>query len=316
MSDFFERFDQAQFIEHEGYKIPVQLTAPDQIQDFSKLFFPFPVTPIEVTGSERAAYLNGLGPTDLRQFKPGDGTRCLFTDAGGHVIFDTYLYAEDERILVFCDPGEEIKLLKHLDFYAITEDVAFKLAEEPVELAVVFGFSGDTLGGTLIYEGRGGHALLYGAPGLFEALEQAGYTAIGMALYEEIRPLYGIARAGVDYGAHQLPQEAALEEFMEFQKGCYLGQEPISRVNFRGKIRHRLEQVLTAEPLEPGQPITSGDKEVGKVTTPSRLQTGQGFWSLAYLDARRADEPGTEFRAGEQEVQVPRFMALWAEKKG
>lgn len=314
---FFDQFDQAQYLEHEGYKIPVQLTPPDQIEDFSKLLFPFPVTPIEVTGSERVAFLNGLGPTDLRQFEPGQGTRCLFTDSHGHVIFDTYVYAEPEAVLIFCEPGEETKLIKHLDFYAITEDVAFKLAESPVELAILFGYegNGDEMAAKVIYQGRGGHALLFGKPGLFERLQSKGFAPIGMALYEEIRPLYGIARAGMDYGAHQLPQESALEEFMEFQKGCYLGQEPISRVNFRGKVRNRLEQVLTAQPLEPNQPLVAGDKEVGKVTTPSRLQTGQGFWSLAYVDARLAEQPGVEIKAGAELVQVPRLMALWAEKK-
>ncbi|MDT8445368.1 MAG: hypothetical protein RRB13_00560 [bacterium] len=314
MSDFFSQFDQGQFIEHEGHQIAIQLTPPDQIEDFSKVFFPYPAGLVVVTGGDRVAYLNGLGPTDLRMLKPGEGTRCLFTDNSGHVIFDTHIFAEADRVLIFTDPGEEVKLHKHLDFYAITEDVQFEISKEPLEMAMVFGFAqnAETLGGELILSGNGGFAVLFGAAGFFAQLAASGFTPIGMSLYEELRPLFGIVRPGVDYGAHQLPQEAALEPYIEFQKGCYLGQEPISRIKFRGRVRQRLEQVLSQNPLEPDQPLMVEDKQVGKVTSPSQLQTEQGYWNLAYLDATLAEDPLAKILANGEVLQVPRFMAQWA----
>jgi len=304
---YFAQFPEAQFLEHQGHSIPLQITKPEQIVDWGRLFMPFPRPPIKISGEDRCSFLNGLGPTDLRQFNPGDGTRCLFTNAHGHVIFDTYVAAFDDHLLLFVDPGEETKLLKHLSFNAIMDKVAFELLESKVDLAFIFGafVPAPT---QRVLEQREGYTVVFSDETLFSTLQQSGFTPIGFALFEELRPMYQVARSGADFGAGQLPQEAGLESCMEFQKGCYLGQEPISRVTFRGRLQNRLEQLCSAEPLEPGCPITYQGKQVGQVTTASHLEGPKGFFSLGYIKTKLADEPELVLFAGEQKITVPRYL--------
>ena len=303
---FFKNFPDGQFIDHQGHFIPIELTPAAEIKDFSKLFFPYPRSGIKITGEDRASFLNGLGPTDLRQFKAGDGTRCLFTNAHGNVIFDTHLAGFEDHLILFPEPGEEVKMLAHLEFNAILEKVAFEDLGEAFELAYIFGNEAGEQPG-LSLENGDGYSVRFAPSELFSQLVKQGFSAVGFSLFEEVRPLYGISRSGVDFGAHQLPQEAGLEAFMEFQKGCYLGQEPISRVAFRGRLRNRLEKILSGEPLNSGDKIFVGDNEVGHVTSPSNLKTSQGFYSLAYLATKLAEEPEIELFCGNTQVQVPRY---------
>ena len=306
-NQFFARFPQGTFLSHEGHQIPLELTPPASLADWSKAFFPYPRSAIELRGEDKTSFLNGLGPTDLRSFKAGQGTRCLFTDAHGHVIFDSHLFALEDRLLLFPEPGEEKKLLAHLEFNAIMDKVRFADLGEAFELAVVFGAPevAQTVGAHRLESGTG-FEVVFGESGLLDRLAGLGLSPIGFELYEQLRPIYKIARSGVDFGAHQLPQEAGLEPFMAFQKGCYLGQEPISRVAFRGKVRNRLEQVLCAQPLEPGEKILAQGQEVGSVTSTSVIQTEQGHFHLAYLSTKATEEPNLELTAQGLPVKVAR----------
>jgi len=304
---FFSQFPDAHYLKHQGHTIPLQLTAPEQVKDWSKVFFPFPKSPIHITGEDRCSFLNGLGPTDLRQFKAGEGTRCLFTNAHGHVIFDTYLAAFEDHLLLFPEPGEEDKLLAHLKFNAIMDKVDFATTDKFFDFAFVIG-EYTPLENERTVEHRPGYRVVFSESSLFENLLISGFTAIGFSLFEELRPMYQIARSGVDFGAGQLPQEAGLEAYMNFQKGCYLGQEPISRVTFRGRLQNRLEQLCSAAPLEAGTPILHQGSPVGQVTSGSQLQSPQGFFSLGYVKTKLADETDLELSAGEQRITVPRFL--------
>ncbi|OGH00941.1 MAG: hypothetical protein A2600_03575 [Candidatus Lambdaproteobacteria bacterium RIFOXYD1_FULL_56_27] len=306
-AQFFARFPQGTFLPHEGHLIPLELTAPSQLTDRSKVFFPYPRSAIELKGEDRTGFLNGLGPTDLRTFKAGQGTRCLLTNAHGHVIFDTHLYGFEDRLVLFPEPGEEKKLLAHLEFNAIMEQVTFADLGEAFELAVVFGLpeASQCLGAYSLEVGAG-FEVVFGGEGMLAQLADLGLSPIGFELYEQLRPIYKIARSGVDFGAHQLPQEAGLEPFMAFQKGCYLGQEPISRVAFRGKVRNRLEQVICAQPLEPGEKLFAQGQEVGSVTSTSLIQTGQGHYHLAYLSTKATEEPNLELTAQGKAVTLAR----------
>jgi len=303
--DFKQLFPNASLIEHQGHIIPLELTPPSSIKDFSKLFFPCPRGVISVAGADRTSFLNGLGPTDLRQFKPGEGRRMLITNQHGHLLFDSYIWGLEDRILIFAEPGEEHKLIQFMQFYAITEAVEFRQLEPTdFEFCVTFGYAKSSVTGCFEIEKNEGFAVL-GAPNtisLSQSLLNLGFLAIGFELYEELRPMVGLARSGVDFSSENLPQEAGLEPYMSFQKGCYLGQEPISRIAFRGRVRKHLEQITSDEPLSAGQVLTGLNGEVGQVTSPSNLQSTSGYHALAYLSAQAHTGP---IWAGSIKVFVP-----------
>jgi folate-binding protein YgfZ len=113
---------------------------------------------------------------------------------------------------------------------------------------------------------------------------------------EVARVAAGVARVGVDTGPSTLVQEAALEDrAVSFTKGCYLGQETVARLQFRGRANRALRGLLLETAPEPGAPVTAGGREVGRVTSVARTPD-LGAIGLAIL--RREVAPGDEVEAG------------------
>ena len=83
---------------------------------------------------------------------------------------------------------------------------------------------------------------------------------------EGVRIESGRPRLGVDMGSNTIPQEAGLNDrAVSFTKGCYVGQETVARLHYRGKPNRHLRGLELSEPVEHGAPIMLGEKEVGTV---------------------------------------------------
>jgi folate-binding protein YgfZ len=93
-------------------------------------------------------------------------------------------------------------------------------------------------------------------------------------------------------GNETIPQEAGINErAVSFTKGCYIGQETVARLHYKGKPNRRLRLLRAAEPLAAGAAVTLGDRELGRVGT-AVLSPARGSLALAIL--RREAEPGAE----------------------
>jgi len=132
------------------------------------------------------------------------------------------------------------------------------------------------------------------APALAAALAAAGAAAISPALIEERRILAGFPRMGAEIDDHTLPQEVRLDELgaVSYTKGCYLGQETVARVHFRGHAnRHlagvALERVPDTLPVE----LLDGGRRIGRLTSACWWETGGCYAALAVL--RRDSAPGS-----------------------
>ena len=109
----------------------------------------------------------------------------------------------------------------------------------------------------------------------------AGATEVSEAAAELVRVESGRPRYGVDLDENVIPQEAGLNErAVSFTKGCYVGQETVARLFYRGKPNRHLRGLKLSAPVEPGTPLLLGEKEVGRVTSVGRLARP------------RADRPG------------------------
>jgi len=145
---------------------------------------------------------------------------------------------------------------------------------------------------------------------LLERLVRAGARAAGPDALELARILAGWPGLATDVDEKTIPQEVRFDEIVgvSYTKGCYTGQETVSRLHFRGHANRQLRGLLfDTEPLgTPG--VTTGDREVGRVTgiawLPAGLhQTATGRWvGLAIL--RREVEPGTTVRAADVPAHV------------
>ena len=123
-------------------------------------------------------------------------------------------------------------------------------------------------------------------------------TPVGHAALEIVRIESGLARWGIDYDDSNLPQESSIEG-VDFEKGCYLGQEVIARLHYRGQAPKRVCR-LELEGLAPGgngelrgTELVLDDRAAGVVTSWVALVAGRPAVALGMI-ARRAWEPGTE----------------------
>jgi folate-binding protein YgfZ len=124
-----------------------------------------------------------------------------------------------------------------------------------------------------------------------DALIQAGASAVSERAAEILRVEHGRPRYGVDLDDTVIPQEAGLNErAVSFTKGCYLGQETVARLYYKGKPNRHLRGLRLSEPLAPGTELRLGERLVG-VLTSSVVSPAHGPIGLALL--RREAEPGT-----------------------
>jgi folate-binding protein YgfZ len=124
-----------------------------------------------------------------------------------------------------------------------------------------------------------------------EALLQAGAQPVSEAAAEIIRVEHGRPRYGVDLDDTVIPQEAGLNErAVSFTKGCYVGQETVARLHWRGKPNRHLRGLRLSAPVEPGAELRLGERVVGHLTS-AVLSPTHGPIGLALV--RREAEPGS-----------------------
>jgi folate-binding protein YgfZ len=101
-------------------------------------------------------------------------------------------------------------------------------------------------------------------------------------------------------GPETMPAEAGIvEAAVSFTKGCYIGQEPVARLHYKGRPNRHLRGLALARPVEAGTPLRLGEKEVGRVGT-ACVSPAHGPIALAIV--RREAERGSELAAGEDGV--------------
>jgi folate-binding protein YgfZ len=127
-----------------------------------------------------------------------------------------------------------------------------------------------------------------------------GVDEVSEAAAECARIEAGRPRLGYDMGSDTMPQEAGLNErAVSFTKGCYVGQETVARLHYRGKPNRHLRGLRLSAPAERGTPLTLGEKEVGRLgSTCESPRLGP----IALALVRREAAPGDTVEVGEDGV--------------
>jgi folate-binding protein YgfZ len=130
-----------------------------------------------------------------------------------------------------------------------------------------------------------------------EAVLEAGAETAGEEAAEALRIERGRPRYGIDLDDTVIPQEAGLNErAVSFTKGCYVGQETVARMFYRGKPNRHLRGLRSAEPLEPGTELFYDDRLAGRVTS-AAVSPRLGPIALGFV--RREVPVGATMKAGE-----------------
>jgi folate-binding protein YgfZ len=129
-----------------------------------------------------------------------------------------------------------------------------------------------------------------------DALETAGAIAVSEAAAEVVRVEHGRPRYGVDLDESTIPQEAGLNErAVSFTKGCYVGQETVARLHYRGKPNRYLRGLRLSGSVETGAELRLGERTVGHLGS---SVVSPAFGSIGLALVRREAEPGDELSVG------------------
>ncbi len=255
---------------------------------------------IEVAGADRIGFLNGLVSNDVAKAAPGQAVWAALLTAQGRYLTDFFVFYDDERLLLEAPLVAVAELIRRLNRYKLRAEV--RLAE---------------LSGTLkVYAAWQGMPPQVPLTAPDPRLREAGTRLLSetelapnavAADYAAWRLELGLPDGPPDLEPEKtLLLEAGFDELngIDWQKGCYMGQELTARTKYRGLVKRRLVPVMLAGPLPPpGTPVLSDGAEVGAV------RSGIGGLALASLRLDALDKP---LIAGEATLtpRIPSWMRL------
>lgn len=296
---------------------------------------------ISLTGGDRVRWLNGMVTNNIRDLTAGHGVYAFLLNPQGHILGDLYAYNRGESLLVDTDSSQVEKILATFDHYIIMDDVEVKnLSAEVTALGIAGPKSREVLqvidasvpelqplqlhtvqcdcecGCLNCTFVRGDNPLsesyeIWLAPEyvkpLWDALVKAGATPGGSEALELQRIAAGIPQYGVDIRERDLPQETEQARALNFNKGCYIGQEIVERIRSRGAVHRKLSGFAAdgTVPVTPGTKIIVGEKEMGEVTSAAVFHFPGGIKTVVLGYIRREHAvPGREVMIGTEKMTV------------
>jgi folate-binding protein YgfZ len=260
-------------------------------------------TLVELTGSDRVKFLHSFCTNDVKRLGAGQGCEAFVPNVKGRVVGHVWIDATDSSLWLDADPGSAERLVPHLERYVINEDVAIadrsadwgelllagpeaadRLARVGIEVAALANL--EHLGCNLLdtparvrrfdVGPQRGYAVIARRDrlaALWSRLCEAGVRPAGSAVWTALRIEAGLPVCGVDITDENLVQEVGrTQTAVSFTKGCYLGQEPIARLDAMGHVNRELRSLRLAGGTvpHPGSRVFSdamATQAVGTVTS-------------------------------------------------
>ncbi len=261
---------------------------------------------VSVSGAEARSFLQGLVTCDMTKIAPdAPGFGALLTPQG-KIMFDFLVAQDDERFLLDAPREKAADLVKRLGFYKLRAKIEIAdlsteaKGEDALAVVAIFGDAPPTPAGAIVFvdpraDGLGRRALL----------PLAAARAYGVAPegeYEAHRIACGVPKGGLDFAyGDAFPHETNMDLLhgVAFDKGCYVGQEVVSRMQHRGLVRKRVVKVALEGEAGPGAEIRAGEIAVGVL---GGALDGHGLATVR-LD-RAEDAKGQAMTAGEARVTL------------
>jgi folate-binding protein YgfZ len=281
-----------------------------------------------VSGPDAIDYLQSQLTNDFEALEPDQGLYAALLDRKGHLVADLRAlrlsHTHAGRIWLDTEPVAAEALRKHLGTYKIGRDVEVVDATADWAITSVIGPGSGEVAGVPPLSPE--HAQHYGerdgidvlavatdqgldlitradaAEALREQLLAAGAAPVSEEAAEIVRVESGRPRFGLDMGPESMPAEAGIvERAVDFEKGCYIGQEPVARLHYRGKPNRTLRGLRLNAPAAHGDPLFLGDREVGRIGT-SCISPALGPIALAIV--RREAANGDQVSVGDGGVSA------------
>ncbi|MBV8050268.1 MAG: folate-binding protein YgfZ [Acidobacteriaceae bacterium] len=276
-----------------------------------------------LSGNDRVRWLNGMITNKIRDLAAGQGIYAFVLNPQGHILGDLYAYNRGESLLIDTDKAQAEKLLGIFRKYIIMDKV--EIAELSDKLTAI-GVAGPK---SRMILGKLGLDLPQLAPLQFvdmhwnnsaitilrtdnvaldsyevwlapehhsqvwSAFSDSGATPISAETLELLRVASGTPRYAQDIRERDLPQETEQLRALNFNKGCYIGQEIVERIRSRGNVHRKFTGFEVRGPLPHGIKIQADGKDVGEVTSTATLPLAAGprHIALGYVRRELATQP-------------------------
>jgi folate-binding protein YgfZ len=275
---------------------------------------------VVLRGADALEYLQGQLTNDVERLNENEGCYAALLDRKGHIQADMrVLRLSGGDVWLDLEPEPLAAALRHLRTYSLGREVEIEDVSERWAIVSVIGPRAGELSGfdglaeehTQRFREWDGVEVLAVAtdlgldlivrsedgPQLQAVLVEAGAVEVGAEAAEILRVESGRPRFGAEMSARTMPAEAGIvDRAVSFTKGCYIGQEPVARLHYKGRPNRRLRGLRLERAEESGVPLLLDGKEVGVIGT-ACVSPALGPIALAIV--RREAEPGARLQVGE-----------------
>ena len=292
-----------------------------------------------VVGSGRLQFLHGQSTNEFKALRPGQGCDTVFVTPTARTIDLATAYAQETGVFVVVSPGMAGSIISRLDRYIFRGDnvelqdmdgkccllsLLGPKSRELLEELKAVGLPADAYAShTLLdFDGkpvmvavgsgltRDGYTLIADeavAGELWNVLVARGAVPAGEEEWERARVLVGRPKPGAELTEDYNPLEAGLYSAVSVDKGCYVGQETLSKVHNNDAVKQQLWGLELSQPCELGARIQRGSKRLGQLTSVTQTLGGDHF-GLGYLRCReggaQVDLEGLDVTVGGVEAKV------------
>jgi tRNA-modifying protein YgfZ len=280
---------------------------------------------LALTGADAKTFLQGQVSNDVEALTPGSGCYAAFLTPKGKMLGDVRILDAGDEVLLDTERVALQELFNMVRRFSV--GYAVELHKRTLERGMLslLGPEAETLAGVdglgaaedshaaVVIDGIATRAirtdlgldLLCDAEdteALRAALTARGAAPVSQAVADCVRVEHGRPRYGVDLDDSVIPQEADLNDrAVSFTKGCYVGQETVARLFYRGKPNRQLRGLRLSAPVESGAEITFADRVVGKL---SSVAESPAFGPIALALVRREAPPGSDVLVGADQVDA------------
>ena len=276
---------------------------------------------LALTGPEAKAFLHGQVTNDIEGLEPGRGCYAAFLTHKGKMLGDMRVLDLGDELLLDTERATLQELFNMIRRFKLGSDVELHKRTLEMGLLSLVGPDARRVAGadgaraerarqrarrdrrarrscsSATDVGVDVFAPAETTDAVRAALEAAGAVPVTEEAAETLRVEHGRPRYGVDLDDGTIPQEAGLNErAVSFTKGCYVGQETVARLFYRGKPNRHLRGLRLSAPAATGDALRLGEKEVGRVGSVALSPT---YGPIALAIVRREAAPGDTLAVGE-----------------
>jgi tRNA-modifying protein YgfZ len=289
---------------------------------------------IRVSDDDRLRFLHNQSTNDFQSLKPGQGCDTVMVTSTARTIDLVSAYVLDDAVLLLVSPNRRETIIQWLDRYIffadkvqltdVTDETAtFSLIGAGSDViveklgagAIVGQPDGNNLvidGGIIVAVGSGlaspGYTLILPVADkqqVWQKILELGAVELSDRGWETLRILQGRPTPDAELTDDYNPLEVGLWQTVSFNKGCYIGQETIARLNTYKGVKQYLWGIKLSAPAEVGSAIALGEEKIGKLT--SYTATSDGHFGLGYIRTK-AGGVGLKVQVGEvagEIVEIP-----------